>query len=491
VRRLVTIVAAAAVIGAAIALIGGSVGHGQPTARFDVIFDDARGLVAGQLVKIAGARAGTINDVVLTSGFKARIEASVDRRFMPFHRNSTCTIRPEGLIAENYLECDPGTAGSQVLRASGDQPPTVPVTRTTEPVSLLDLFNTFNLPTRERGAVILDELGIATAGRGQDINQILQRANPALGAARDAISVLVSQRTQLQSLIDSSDKLATTGAAGTAQLRRFLDRAAGLSTLTATHGGALSQSIARLPALLAATRPALAQLDSIATQGTPLLQQLRAAAPSLNRVSDDLGPFATVAKPALSRLSSALGKAIPAIRQSTPLIQSLRAYASRSKSSTALAGRLFTNLQQHGFTEEFMSIFYYVGAALSRFDSTSHLLPLYVIAPQNGACGLYSTKPVPGCSAHYGAQAGYQAESAKPARERAAARRSASRGGPSPGQPSATPSAPTASGSPSAPNQPSTPVGPLPSLPSLPSLPTGPPPQPTSVLQAIAKYLLK
>ena len=40
-RRLVTIVAAAAVIGAAIALIGGSVGHGQPTARFDVIFFSA------------------------------------------------------------------------------------------------------------------------------------------------------------------------------------------------------------------------------------------------------------------------------------------------------------------------------------------------------------------------------------------------------------------------------------------------------------------
>jgi ABC-type transporter Mla subunit MlaD len=486
VRRLVTIAAAAGAIGAAIALVGGSVGHGQPTARFDVIFDDARGLVAGQLVKIAGARAGAIDDVVLTSGFKARIEASVDRRFMPFHQNATCTIRPEGLIAENYLECDPGTPTSPVLQASTGEPPTVPVARTTEPVSLLDLFNTFNLPTRERLAVIVDELGIATAGRGQDVNQILERANPALGAARDAISVLVNQRTQLQTLVDSSDKLASTGAAGTAQLRRFLDRAAGLSTLAATHSGALSQSIARLPALLAATRPALTQLDSIATQGTPLLQQLRAAAPSLNRVSDDLGPFATVAKPALSKLSSALGKAIPAIGQSTPLIESLRSYADRSKSSTALAGRLFTNLQQHGFAEEFLSIFYYVGNSLSRFDSTSHLLPLYVIAPQNGACALFSTKPVPGCSAHYGDQPGYQPEQAKAARERAVAPRSGNPSGPSRGggQPATTP---TAAGTPPA-SQPTTPAGPLPSLPSL---PTGAPPQPTSVLQAIAKYLLK
>jgi phospholipid/cholesterol/gamma-HCH transport system substrate-binding protein len=449
-----------------------------------VIFDDARGLVAGQLVKVAGARAGSIDDVVLTSGFKARIEASIDRRFMPFHQNATCTIRPEGLIAENYLECDPGTGASPLLRGSGDQPPTVPVSRTTEPVSLLDLFNTFNLPTRQRGAVILDELGIATAGRGQEINQVLQRANPALGAARDAISVLTQQRAQLQTLIDSSDRLATAGAAGTAQLRRFLDRAAGLSTLSANHSGALSQSIARLPALLAATRPALTQLDSVATQGTPLLQQLRAASPSLNQVAADLGPFAAVAKPAVSDLSSALGQAIPAIRQSTPLIQSLRNYADRSKASTATAGRLFTNLQQHGFTEEFLSIFYYVGTALSRFDSTSHLLPLFAIAPQNGACALYSTKPVAGCSAHFGDQPGYQTETASAARERShTPARSRRAGGPSHSGGTASATPPAAS---SPAPQPTTPAGPLPSLPSLPSVP--PPP---SVLQAIAKYLLK
>jgi ABC-type transporter Mla subunit MlaD len=401
---------AAAALVALVALLTGSSGRGNTMARFDVIFDDARGLVGGQLVKIAGARAGSIGDVILTGGFKARIEASVDRRFMPFHQNATCTIRPEGLIAENYLECDPGTAGSPVLRASGGHPPTVPVTRTTEPVSLLDLFNTFNLPTRERMAVIIDELGIATAGRGQDLNQIIERANPTLGAARQAISVLTRQRGQLQTLIDASNTVAAQGVAGRANLQRFLDRAAGLSTLTAAHGGALSEGIARLPAMLAATRPALVQLDSVATNGTPLLGELQAAAPSLNRVANDLGPFAAAAKPGLSKLSVALRTAIPAIRESTPLINTLGAYAHRSKASTSLAAKLFINLQRHGFSEEFLSVFYYVAASLARFDSTSHILPLFLMAPQNGSCGSYATSPVAGCSAHYGSQPRYQPE---------------------------------------------------------------------------------
>jgi hypothetical protein len=293
----------------------------------------------------------------------------------------------------------------------------------------------------------------------------------------------VRQRPQLQTLIDSSNRVAAEGASGKADLQRFLDRAAAFSTLTARHSSALSQSIARLPALLAATRPSLAQLDAVATQGTPLLQQLRAAVPSLNRVATDLGPFAAAAKPALSDLSVALGKAIPAIRQSTPLIRSIRSYASRSKPSTALAAKLYPNLQRHGFSEAFLSIFYYVATSLARFDSTSHILPLYLLAPQNGACGQYATKPVSGCSAHYGQQPGYQPERATAARPRRAAPagpRSPAAAAPA-GQPAAAAGAAPSGAKAGNPN------GALP-LP----MPAPPPvPAPSSVLQAIANYLIK
>lgn len=474
-RRVAVIALGTAAVAALVVLLGHSSGPSASTARFDVIFDDARGLVGGQLVKVAGARAGSIDTVVLTSGFKARIEASIDRRFMPFHQNATCTIRPEGLIAENYLQCDPGTPGSPVLQPSGGHPPTVPVTQTTEPVSLLDLFNTFNLPTRQRMAVILDELGIATAGRGEDLNQILLRANPTLGLARQAISILTRQRAQLQTLIDSSDTLAAQGAAGRAELQRFLDQGAALSSLTAAHSSALSQSIARLPALLAATKPSLDQLDAVATQGTPLLQQLTAAAPSLDRVASDLGPFAAAAKPGLSKLSAALSQAIPAIRKSTPLIGTIRAYSDRSKASTALAGKLFPNLQRHGFTESFLSVLYYTAASLARFDSTSHILPLFLLAPNNGACASYATTPVQGCSAHYGAQPTYQPQRRTGGRRTAARSRSAA-GQARPGQ----------SGAPPAP--PATTPGSVPGVPlPLPSVPSNP----TSVLQALSSFLLK
>jgi virulence factor Mce-like protein len=411
-RRLALITMLLAGFGAGAELLSGASAQGSSTARFDVIFDDARGLIGGQLVKIAGARAGTIQNVVVTPDFKARVEATVDSRFMPFHQDATCTIRPEGLIAENYVDCDPGTANSPPLKSSGQNPPTVPVNRTTEPVSLLDLFNMFNLPTRERFQAIVNELGIGTAGRGQDFNDILRRANPALALARQAISILDRQRGELAAIIDNTNTIAREAAGHTANLQRFLDQSASLSTLTAAHRDALSHAIARLPGLLAAAQPALQQLDTVAVDGTPLLQQLHASVPALNQVSSDLGPFVSAAKPALQRLGVSLQRGIPAIRHTTPVVGTLRAYADRSLNGTLLFAKLAKNLQQHGFVENFLSVMYYIGASLARFDGTSHMLSILLVGAHNGACSVYATKPVPGCSAHYGSEPAYKRSSA-------------------------------------------------------------------------------
>ena len=82
--------------------------EGDSKSPIDIVYDDARGLVPGQVVQIAGARVGTIKEVSVTSGYKALIHTEIDRDFLPFHKDATCTIKPQGLIAENYVECDPG-----------------------------------------------------------------------------------------------------------------------------------------------------------------------------------------------------------------------------------------------------------------------------------------------------------------------------------------------------------------------------------------------
>jgi ABC-type transporter Mla subunit MlaD len=408
-RRLGFVILTLAAAGALAGVLLSASAQGSSTATFNVIFDDARGLIAGQLIKVAGAQAGSIQNVSVVkqgsganTSYKAQIQASIDSKFMPLRTNATCTIRPQGLIAENYVECDPGSPPAPALQSVHGNPPTVPVQNTSEPVSLLDLFNTFNVPTRERFALIIDELGIGTAGEGQNFNDILYRANPALKLARQVIGILANQKAQLATLIDATNTIAQQGASHTAAVKSFLEQAATLSATTASHSSNLALAIHRLPGLLAAAQPSLQQLDVVARDGTPLVQQLGVAAPFLDRVSTDLGPFVKAAKPGLSRLSTALTNAIPAIKHTTPLVKALRAYTTRSLTKTQIAGKLFTSLQQAGFGENFLGIVYYVTAAVSRYDSISHLLSLALENIQNGACLNYATTPVPGCSANYG-----------------------------------------------------------------------------------------
>jgi ABC-type transporter Mla subunit MlaD len=429
-RRIALISGLLAFVALLAVLVFGASAQGSSTSSFNVIFDDARGLIGGQLVKVAGAKAGTIENVVVTPDFKAEVQATIDSKFMPFHKDATCTIRPEGLIAENYVDCDPGTPGSPALRGSGSNPPTVPVTQTSEPVSILDLFNIFNLPTRERFQVIIDELGIGTAARGDDFNAILRRANPALALARQVIGILSRQKAQLATIVDATNKIAVEGAGHTQALQTFLDRTAALTTLTAAHRDSLSQSINKLPGLLGAMQPALQSVDTVARDGTPLLAQLRTAVPFLNKVSADLPPFVKAAKPSLAKLGSAIKTAIPAIRDATPLLGTVRAYLQRSLPETRLFASLASNLQRHGFIENFLSVAYEVGASLAREDATSHMLGILLVGPNNGACSSFATKPVAGCSAHYGSQPAYTPVGASSRlQSRGAAAKSAARSG--------------------------------------------------------------
>jgi phospholipid/cholesterol/gamma-HCH transport system substrate-binding protein len=462
---------------AMLALLVGASAEGSSSYTFDVIFDNARGLIGGQLVKIAGARAGTISNVTVTSGYRARVEATVDGKFR-FHADAQCTIRPEGLIAENYVNCDPGSAAAPLLRGAGGHPPTVPVSHTSEPVSLLDLFNIFNLPTRERFQVLINEFGIATAGRGDDLNAILRRANPALGLARQVIGILARQRTELATIIDATNTIATEGAAHTSAVQAFISRAAALSRLTANHSSNLSLAIKRLPGMLATAQPALSQLDTVARDGTPLLAGIHAAVPYLNRVNADVVPFAAVAAPALTQLSGSINSAIPAIHDATPLIGTLAHYIKISKPATALFAKLSSNLQRHGFVENFFSVVYYVASSLSRYDSTSHMLSVLLVGPDNGTCGQYATTPVPACSAHYGSQPGY-----KPARARRGRRAAPAAGS---GSAAATAPAATTTGS----TQPQAPTARNHGI-TLPAATTTTAQQTSHALQNLVNYLLK
>ena len=65
-RRLALLVTLLMCAGIAVVAIVGTSAQGSSSGTFDVIFDNAQGLISGQLVKVAGAKAGEIQNVTLT-----------------------------------------------------------------------------------------------------------------------------------------------------------------------------------------------------------------------------------------------------------------------------------------------------------------------------------------------------------------------------------------------------------------------------------------
>ncbi len=413
-RRLLAIAAAAAVALAIGILL--TPAQGADDYNVDVVFDDSQGLIPGQNVQIAGAKVGTIKDVVLTPDFKARIKMKVKGEFGPFKQDARCTIRPQGLIAEYYVDCDPGSPDATALEGNGDTPPTVPVERTTLPVSPQELFNIWTAPVRDRFGLLLNTVGIGTAGLGADFNKLLRRANPTLQAANDVISVLKRQKQDLATVLDRADEVVGKLARNGRTFADFIDETDGTTQTTGKRANQLQDTVRQLPGLLDQLEPAMRDLNDVVVDGTPLVRSLRQAAPDLNKLYADIGPFAREVKPTLAALRPVLVTGANTLKRSAPLTRTLRSYARNSLPAARLASKVFTNLRDRGAFENLLRVFYRGAAATARFDENGHILPAYVML---NACAAPATTLIAGCSAKF-SDAPSEAPSKRPAKRKQA-----------------------------------------------------------------------
>jgi virulence factor Mce-like protein len=373
-RTLIVVLALVAGVGGAVLAIRAQ--RDADTGRVAVVFDTAKGIVPGQLVKIAGARAGRVEDVALTADNRARLQLRVEKRFLPFHADATCRILPEGPISENSVECDPGVAATRSLRAV-DGVPTVPVTQTTAPVSIQDLLNVFAAPTPTRLRLLLNELGIATAGRGDDINDILRRTNPTLRQAQALLRVVNDQRAQLGRTIDQTDTVLADLGSSDADVRRFVASSAATLRTTGQHRAALAGAVQRLPAVLGAARSGLRSIDRATAAGTPLLASLERSGPGLTAMTTNLRSFAAAGQPAVRSAASAAAEGRRAVRPLRKLGRSLKALGATAPTVATLRDFMVAS-RDKGAIEYLLRVPYALGTMTSLYNGVSHVVSLFV-----------------------------------------------------------------------------------------------------------------
>jgi phospholipid/cholesterol/gamma-HCH transport system substrate-binding protein len=420
----------------ALALGLGATGDGSGyTVR--AIFYNAANVTTGEDVKTAGAKIGAIDSLDVTKDKKAVVVMRIDKAgFTPFRANADCTVRPQGLIGEKFVDCQAGTTSSPELKTiPGGQPGAgqhlLPVERTHSPVDL-DLVNdTLRMPFRQRLAILVNEFGTALAGRGNDLNRAIHSANPALRDTDRVLAVLASQNRTLSQLAVDSDRVLGPLAARRKRVSSFVVQANTTAQATAERSDALMRTFERFPTFLRELRPTLADLGALSDQMTPVLIDLGRAAPSLNQFVAELGPFSAVATPALRSLGQATDVGGPALRHSHPLIRQLVTFGQHGNPVSTNLDQLTANLDKSGGIERILDYIFYQMTAINGFDGISHYLRAGLIT---NLCSQYSTTPIGGCSANYTATHSIQgASNAKLApslkRLRAALQANAKQGG--------------------------------------------------------------
>jgi ABC-type transporter Mla subunit MlaD len=396
IARLTAVCGMLAAVAAALVWMGAG-GAGPEPYRVDAIFDNADFLVAGQDVKIAGAVEGSVKAVRLTPDHHARLELEVKREFGPFRRDAECTIRPESLIGEKFVDCNPGTPKAPPLAGRGDAAPAVPLERNSSPVDLDVVFAALRLPYRQRLTLLVNELGVGLAGRPAELNAAIRRANPALKRANEVLAILDRDRGTLGHLIDASDSVLAELAAHRGEVRDFIGRADRVAGAVADRRGDLGLAVDRLPPLLARLEPAANDLAGFATEARPVARELRAAARPLADLLGDFGPLSDAARPTLVKLNELSSTGRRAIRSTKPVAAKLLPVARRVPEVARLARTLNENLKARGVPEGLLSFLYYGTAAGGRGGRCSHN---HTRNHNPRPCQAYAEKPADGCDAH-------------------------------------------------------------------------------------------
>jgi phospholipid/cholesterol/gamma-HCH transport system substrate-binding protein len=408
-RGTVTVVGALCVAAlVVVVLLATSAGGSNGSYTVRAIFDDAANIIPGENVKIDGVKIGVVGPVTATPQQKAAVVLKIENAgFQDFRADASCTIEPEALIGEKFVNCLPtqprpeGTPLPPPLRKvpSGQEGAgqyLLPVQNTSSPVDI-DLLGDINrLPVRQRFTIILNELGAGLAGRGSDLNAVIRRADPALRELDKVVGILASQNKLLAKLAVDGNRALAPIPGVKEQISGFIAGQDTVARATANQRTALEQNLADFPAFLQQLGPAMERYGRLAEQTTPAFTDLKAAAPGINQAFTQLPAFQRSSTAFFTSLGKTAKLSGPALAALQPFLARVKTLGNVAKPFSASLAELFTSLRDTGGLERLMDFIFLGAGSTNGYDALGHFLRAELVA---NVCLTYALAPVSGCSA--------------------------------------------------------------------------------------------
>jgi len=256
------------VLGVGLRTPGGAPGVNYRTLYATV--PDIGNLRKHQEVRLAGVRVGQVVDAT-PAGDQVRLRLQLNPGTSPLPTDTTVRVRAAGLLGARYVELRPGRA-AQTL-GDGAQ---LAAARDTLSSGVSDALETFDAETRGGLRASIDGLGNGLAGRGQQINEMLDGGATAAQNFEGAINAVLARPGAARRLVPSLE-----GAA--AALDGARDDFAEALPPTAVTLRAFEDRRKPLSEALDLAAPALDAARPAFVEGQPLLRATAALARSASR----------------------------------------------------------------------------------------------------------------------------------------------------------------------------------------------------------------
>jgi phospholipid/cholesterol/gamma-HCH transport system substrate-binding protein len=387
------------------------------------IFDNGGFLVPGEEVRIAGATVGSVSSVDVTvpgeavhrdgspDPGKAVVVMKIDEAgFQDFRQDAECLIRPQSLLGEKYLDCQPTQP-----RAPGSEPPPplsviaddqpgagqrfLPLENNGKEVDIDLINNIMREPYADRFRLIFNDLGAGFAARGEDLAAIIRRADPALRETNRVLAELARQNQRLSQLAADSDKILAPWARERRAVSGFINNANIAAEATAERSQDLEAGFQRFPGALRALRLTMAKLRDFSDQATPVFALFRSGGPAIARATRALGPFANATEPALTSLGTAAEQSRQPLLNSVPILRKARNLAKSAGPGARGLARLLASLRETGFHKQFTKLLYNTTGGINGYDQYGHFLRAWLLP--NQACTRLSPSVITFCDAHF------------------------------------------------------------------------------------------
>ena len=259
-------------------------------------FTDAGQLVTGDLVRIGGTQAGTVNSITLTRNGLAQIGVSIDSGFGPLRRGTTATIRSPGLtsVASRYIDISPAPSFQPALADDA----VLPTTDTSGIVDIDELFDALNANTREGLRRLIRGFGAWYQGKSAQANLTSRYFPPALVSYTKLFSQIDASTPQLDEFLGQTSKALGEIDAHAPQLTDLITQTRVTTEALSSDNQSLSQALVNLPDAL--------------RNGSATFTRLRTRTlPALSRLFDATRPVTKPLSQFLPKLNPVLKEAVP------------------------------------------------------------------------------------------------------------------------------------------------------------------------------------